>query len=128
MVIKLLEKSKVISLILTILITIEIFYFSSLEGIPGAGGSVWFARIYHFSVFFLFSFFLFVLIKGNKKIKPKYILAVLFISIIHAFLDEFHQIFVPGRDANITDILTDTIGVFLAVIIYSWASRKKLKS
>ena len=49
----------------------------------------------------------------------------LLISIIYSLLDEFHQMFVPGRDANIIDILTDTIGIFSSAVIYSFISRKK---
>ena len=122
--IKLLEKNRWLALIFTLLITIEIFWFSTLQGAPGTGGSVWPARIYHFSVFFLFTIFFLALIKSDKKIKLKYILITLIISIIHAFLDEFHQIFVPFRDANMRDILTDTIGIFTAIIIYFYTDKK----
>ena len=121
------EKNKIASVIILILIAVEIFFFSSLPGVPGAGGNPWIARAYHFTVFFLFCFFLLVTIKGNKKIKPSYIFAVLLISTIYSFLDEFHQLFVPGRDANIVDILTDTIGIFSSAVIYSFISRKNIK-
>lgn len=123
--IKWFEKHKSASVIILILIAIEIFFFSSLPGVPGAGGNPWIARGYHFTIFFLLSFFLLVTVKGNKKIKPSYIFAVLLISVIYSFLDEFHQMFVPGRDANIVDILTDTLGIVSSIVIYSYISRKR---
>lgn len=119
------EKNRFVSVIILVLIAIEIFFFSSLSGVPSPGGTDWIARGYHFTIFFLFCFFLLVVIKGEKKIKPGYIFAVLLISILYSFLDEFHQMFVPGRDANIVDILTDTIGIFSSAVIYSFISRKK---
>ena len=122
--IKWLEKNKIASVVMLLLIAIEIFFFSSLPGVPGAGGNPWIARAYHFIVFFLLGFFLFIAIKGDSKLTKKHIFLVLIISIIYALLDEFHQMFVPGRDANVVDILTDTLGIISSIIIYSWISRK----
>jgi len=69
--IKWLEKNKFISIILTCLIVFEIFYISSLSSnLPGGKGAFSFIPIiYHFTIFFLLSFFILITIKGNKKIK-----------------------------------------------------------
>ena len=123
--IKWFEKNRIASIVIVILIAIEIFFFSSLPGVAGVGGNPWIARAYHFIVFFLFSFFVLIAIKGKKKIKASYIFAVLLISVLYALLDEFHQIFVPGRDANIVDILTDTLGIVSSLTVYSFINRKK---
>ncbi|MBS3085282.1 VanZ family protein [Candidatus Pacearchaeota archaeon] len=121
-----LEKNRWLSLLLVILITIEIFWFSTLTGTGTAtGGSNWPARIYHMVAFFLFAFFFFTFIKGQKEIKPWHVMIVLIISMIHAVLDEFHQSFTLGRDSSFRDIFTDTIGIFTAIIIYIWARRKR---
>jgi len=122
--IRFLEKNKEISFILTVLIAIEIFFFSSLSGTTGTGKISWLPTAYHFIVFFLFTFFLFITIKGNKKIKPHYILIVLILAISQSFLDEFHQIFVPLRDASIRDILINTLGISSSIILYSYFSKK----
>lgn len=118
--IKWFEKNKPFALIITILIIIEIFYFSSLSfGGGGEGkGNPWIPIIYHFSVFFLLSFFILSTIKGDKKLKIKYLIIALTISITYAFLDEVHQLFVPSRNFSIGDILTDITGIFLSAIIY----------
>ncbi len=120
------EKNKYIAIALTILIAIEIFYFSSIPGGDSAGGTgiPFVATIYHFVVFFLFSFFLLSSITGNKKIKISYILIALMVSIIYAFLDEFHQMFVPFREPAIQDILTDTAGIFSSMILYLYFKKK----
>lgn len=121
------EKKRYASILFVVLITLEIFFFSSIPGSIGGTGNVWIPRIYHFTVFFLFSFFLFMAIKGDKKIKTKYILIVLIISLIHSALDEFHQKFVPLRNMSIGDFLTDSLGVFLSVILYAYISKKTRK-
>ena len=126
--IKWLEKNKIASVVMLLLIGVEIFYFSSLPGVPGAGGNPWIARIYHLVVFFLFAFFILASIKGIKKLTTKTYISALIISIIYAILDEFHQIFVPGRDGSIRDFMTDTIGIFFAVLIYFYISKKSKQS
>ena len=121
---KWLENNKSIVWIILILLTIEIFYFSSLTGGTGTGGSPWVARSYHLIVFFLFNFFLLAALKGTKKIKLRYVIMIITISIIHAILDEIHQIFVPFRDASFRDIFTDTLGIFISTIIYLFINKK----
>ncbi len=123
--ISLLEKNRWLPVVLTILIAIEIFYFSTLQGGTGTGvENPWIARAYHFTVFFLFAFFLFASIKRNKKIKVSYIIITLIASILYAISDEIHQIFVPLRDASIGDILTDTLGICFAIIICLYIDKK----
>lgn len=127
--IKWLEKNKIIPLMITILITIEIFYFSSLQGGPtGMVRGINISSIYHFVVFFLFGFFFFVTIKGNKEIKIKHLLIVVIISIAYAILDEVHQLFVAFRTFDIKDILTDTSGIFSSIIIYLHMNKKTKKT
>lgn len=118
-------EKRAVSIILVILLTIEIYFFSSIPGTFQTGGTNLVAVIYHIIVFFLFAFFLFAAITGKQKIKTKYIWVVLIISLIHAFLDEFHQMFVPLRDASIRDIIINSLGIFLGIIFYTFIKRKK---
>ncbi len=122
--IKWLEKNKIITIMIVILLSIEIFYFSTLQGGTGTGGNVWIARAYHFIVFFLLAFFICITIKGEKKLRLSYILIAIIFSILQAILDETHQIFVPLRDASMRDILTDSLGIFFAMITYLVINKK----
>ena len=124
--ISLLEKNRWLAIVMTILIVIEIFYFSTLQGGTGIEGNVWIPRVYHFTIFFLLSFFIFITIKGKEKIRLKYILIALVFSIMYAILDEIHQMFVPLRDASIKDILVDTLGIFSSLSV-QWYMNKKTK-
>jgi VanZ family protein len=44
-------------------------------------------------------------------------LIALLICIIYAMTDEFHQLFVPGRGAQITDVLVDSSGALVGILI-----------
>lgn len=122
-----LEKKRYAAIILTLLIALEIFYFSSISGIsyPHQEGIGFIPIVYHLAVFFLFNFFLLISIKGNKKIKISYVIIALGGSIIYALSDEFHQIFIPFRNPSIQDILTDTIGIFLSTILVLYFNKKR---
>lgn len=45
------------------------------------------------------------------------ILLSLLISLLYAFSDEYHQSFVPGRDANFIDVGWDLLGAILALYL-----------
>ena len=124
--ISLLEKNRWLAVLFTILIAIEIFYFSTLQGSAGTGTGISFAKIYHFIVFFLFAFFLLMSIKGNRKIKISYIIITLTASVLYAISDEIHQIFVPLRNASIGDVLTDALGICFAIVIGLIINKKRI--
>lgn len=58
----------------------------------------------------------------NKKI---YISTI--ICIIYAISDEMHQLFVPGRSCQITDILIDSMGSVTGIILLYILYRHKFK-
>ncbi|MFA5173796.1 MAG: VanZ family protein [Candidatus Pacearchaeota archaeon] len=113
------EKYNKLSWIIVLLTAIFIFYISSLTF------SLNFQKtfslksyIYHFVIFFIFSlFFLISAIKG-KKISNFIWFLIIIILILYAVLDEFHQYFVPGRSCSLRDVITDSLGIFFALISY----------
>jgi VanZ family protein len=122
------EKKRPVAFILLILTLIEIWHFSSFIGSPDVSfNNIWIPRAYHFIIFFLLAFFIIATIKGNKKLTTKQLVIILILSVIFAILDEIHQSFIPYRDASIRDILIDSIGIFISLLIYAlidWKSRK----
>lgn len=50
--------------------------------------------------------------KVNKKV-----IICLFICIMYASLDEIHQLFIDNRTGKITDVLIDTFGILIGVLI-----------
>ena len=48
---------------------------------------------------------------------------VVFAVMLYGILDEFHQYFVPGRSADVYDVLADAIGGLLGVWAMYWLVR-----
>tara|TARA_Y100000310_G_scaffold271596_1_gene286145 strand:- start:1535 stop:1939 length:405 start_codon:yes stop_codon:yes gene_type:complete len=111
------EKHNKLSWFITILIAIIIFYVSSLVfPITPPIGINWKPILYHFYAFlFLAGFLLISITKGKNK---KLIKLSIIIALIYAISDEFHQLFVPGRNCGIFDILLDLMGILFATLIY----------
>ena len=124
--ISLLEKYSKVSWFFVILISLAIFYISSLTFLPGPPIIINVRSIfYHFFAFFFLAFFLLpALVKGKNK-------ALIFIAIILAIMygvsDEFHQLFTPGRVSSFSDFLIDSIGVLLASFVYTISLRIRKK-
>lgn len=92
-----------------------IFYLSSIPHLKTELG-LWdfvlrkFAHALVFGILFLFVHSA-IDITYNISQKRKYIYAVIF-CILYAISDEYHQSFVPGRNASAIDVLIDSLGVF----------------
>jgi VanZ family protein len=69
----------------------------------------------HIIEYFVLSLLLFRALISQKIEKTKSLKISALVSVIYAITDEFHQSFVPGRDATVRDVLIDSFGVFLAV-------------
>ncbi|WP_371452184.1 VanZ family protein [Gemella sp. 20925_1_85] len=126
MFIKLLYK-KYFSLIILILVCLVIFLFSSQPGEESSkiSNDLIIRKLGHFSEYMTLGFFSFsylsnLFIENNniKDFKKTGILSFLF-SIIYASSDEFHQTFVPGRDGNIVDVLIDSSGALVGILVSS---------
>jgi VanZ family protein len=49
----------------------------------------------------------------------------LLFCIVYAISDEFHQLFVPGRGAQISDVIIDSFGAFFGIWFYEMISKFK---
>jgi VanZ family protein len=45
-------------------------------------------------------------------------------ALLYGISDEYHQSFVPGRDADVSDVIADTIGGFLGAWIYQFRHKR----
>jgi len=48
----------------------------------------------------------------------KMIISVIIISSLCAFLDEWHQQYIPGRTCDVFDFLADLIGASVGMVLY----------
>ena len=70
----------------------------------------------HVFEYFIFSMLLIHALRSGHPTAPRWMLAAIAIAIVgsYACLDEFHQVFVPGRTPAVTDVLLDTASGVLA--------------
>jgi VanZ family protein len=47
------------------------------------------------------------------------------IAVAYGVTDEFHQSFVPGRDANPVDLLLDAVGAATALLMMRWLAARR---
>ncbi len=80
----------------------------------------------------VFEFFLLALLAWNAlhaffpKEKRSFLLSIVAMSVLfYAFLDETHQMFVPGREGKLTDILYDSSGILIAITAILFLTRKR---
>ncbi len=55
-------------------------------------------------------------------------LIALAVAVVYAATDEFHQSFVPGRDANVLDYVADLVGATLGAAVqaaWSWRAARR---
>jgi VanZ family protein len=96
-----------------------IFSMSSLPQppIPSGGDKPW-----HTIAYFGLAVLLVRAIAGGLpcRILPRIAGLAIAIAVTYAVTDEIHQMFVPGRSADVGDLIADTIGVCAATAV-CWA-------
>lgn len=95
---------------------IFIFYISSLSHPPSppAGKIPYFGEFFHFAEYLVLSFLSLRMFK-NYNIKNYFVFAIVF-SILYAFTDEIHQLFVPFRAFELKDLIIDSLGAVFVLV------------
>lgn len=105
-----------------------IFYLSSRsapEFLPSFNAS---DKLYHILAFTVMSMlwrWAFQPYHGLNRHGKAWALAI-GLTILYGVIDEVHQSFIPSRSADIFDVLSDTIGAFLAPLPYNLLKEKIL--
>ncbi len=74
-------------------------------------------KIAHFSIYTVVGFLLMALFSTYKLKEMNRVSISLILGIIYASSDEIHQCFTPGRGPAVTDVIIDTMGVFLGILL-----------
>ncbi len=115
--IKWFEKHNKVSFLIFWIIASFIFYMSSqpYDPVPTIKLQLK-STIYHIGIFFLLCLFLMMALSKGKN-KDWLFFAVIF-SFFYGISDELHQFLVIGRHATIRDVLTNSVGIIFAFLIY----------
>ncbi len=80
----------------------------------------------HFIEFFILGLLVINVVKDYYKINYKYLIICILFCLIYSISDEVHQIYVLGRSCQIKDVIIDTIGSGVGIMIYYLIGRKQL--
>lgn len=85
-------------------------------------------KLIHIGIFYIFGLLIyraFNLFWTKAIFSWRKVFFTLLTVTVYGVLDEFHQMFVPGRTADVWDATADSLGSILAVVsIYLYMSRK----
>lgn len=69
----------------------------------------------HIFLYFVLAILLYMVVKRRSNIKD-YLLAFI-LTTLYACTDEFHQLFIPGRSGEFRDILVDSTGALIGLLL-----------
>ena len=93
-----------------------VFWLSSLSQVPGAH-YVWDKLLHAVGYCAVSLLALRAFHGGLDGPRPKRTLAAFAVMLVWFISDEWHQSFVPGRDAEALDVVADVVGFGLAVVV-----------
>ena len=80
----------------------------------------------HVSEFFILGVLVINLI-SKYNVKYSYLISFI-VCVLYASSDEFHQLFVPGRSGQVTDVLIDMIGTIFSLLVMYLFNKFRKKS
>ena len=81
----------------------------------------------HISAYFILGILLFNLLKEYGLGVKKMVFISIAIAMLYACTDEVHQVFVSGRSGQVRDVLIDTAGAAVGVVVYAALSSRFYK-
>jgi VanZ family protein len=112
----------VVSWVVVVAYALAIFYLSSIPSLEqplGLPASM--SVVEHLAEYIGFGFFVSIAFR-SKKVGS--MLPAFFLSAFYGLTDEFHQFFVPGRDASMVDFLANTVGCLMGVLVVEYLYRR----
>ncbi len=73
-------------------------------------------KLGHFTEYFILYLLFYNVLKEYFKFKSSIFLSIVFVF-LYACSDEFHQLFIIGRDGSIKDVILDTSGGMIGMLI-----------
>ncbi|MDR0927620.1 MAG: VanZ family protein [Ignavibacteria bacterium] len=84
-------------------------------------------KIAHFAAYFIYGLSLqvfYITILDKRNITNKLMKSIVLITgILFAISDEIHQHFVPSRTADVLDVIADSIGIALSLLLYKYTKK-----
>ncbi len=94
------------------------------ESVPSFGVG---DKVNHFSAYFILSILLYLTLSFQEKsvfVRSNAVLLTALIILLYGVLDELHQMFIPGRSAELLDWLADAVGAICGILVISLLLKK----
>lgn len=107
-----------------------IYYFSAQPNLKSELEPIWdlfFRKIAHMAEFFILAFLLFRAYLSNKMVIGRALFLAVFMSIIYAVFDEYHQTLIDGRTGSPVDVIIDSVGVITFAILQVKQLKKNVR-
>lgn len=101
-----------------------IFFLSSQTSLPTPAFFSGADRLAHAAFYAILGVLLARSLAPPRVMTWKRVLLLTVLATAYGVTDEYHQLFVPGRDASAWDILADGLGGFLAASALFWRDRR----
>jgi len=81
-------------------------------------------KLLHLVAYFFYSLLLMLFFISNFNFNKRKVLLITFVfATLYAISDEFHQSFVPGRDASVYDLLANILGISLSLLYCNFINK-----
>lgn len=120
-----LTRHRVVRFIPAIAWMAAIFAMSSRSELPHTPGvSIQFMAIAgHFIAYGLLAIFVVRALQFEIRNSLNRAMIAFLFTLVYGMSDEFHQSFVPGRDASVGDLVVDGVGALVALAMFYFVSR-----
>lgn len=85
-------------------------------------------KIAHFTEYFILGLLIHHLVKQYRVISKTEIIWMILFCVIYAMSDEFHQVFIGGRSPKVFDVIIDSLGSSLSILILQLLQKRKIIS
>lgn len=72
----------------------------------------------HFMEYLILGILVINVIKDYKLLDTKYVITGVLLCMLYSISDEVHQLFIQGRSCQLRDVLIDTSGSIVGILIY----------
>ena len=97
-----------------------IYYLSHQPNLGSGLEPLWdliFRKIAHVAEYFVLAYLLFRAFQSHGFKPSKALIFTAILAIMYAGFDEWHQSFISMREGKILDVLVDSVGIFIFVIL-----------
>ncbi len=85
-------------------------------------------KLAHFTEYLILGILFLNVLKDYNNIDIKLVIITILFCFSYAISDEVHQLFIQSRSGKFTDVLIDTLGSSIGVIIYYLILKRKYKN